>query len=134
MGTFIIVIIAIIITVVVSIIAIPVFMFLNIAMLGAIFPNKTMKRPIIHLLQMITYALAEFTALMMGAFFLNKFNAINLLPVLFIVVVLLTLKYASTSFSFKTEEAEKLNKNQKTMNIIATVIAVVAVKVITSSW
>jgi len=136
MTTFLAVVIAVIVTILISNVGIPVFTILNMLIFGFIVSvlPKRFKNLGIHIVQTITYALSDFVALYIGALILKKANSLRFLPLLIGIVILSSALYAMRRFFFATEEAEKLNKRQKLANIIGAIIAVLAILILRNNW
>lgn len=140
MSTFIFVVIAIIVTWLVTTLSTIPVVFIGLFTLGWIIEvakkvaGKTAGQVAVHLVQLIQYFISDFLALILGAYILLKGNGLRFLPVLFIVVMLISIMYASTKFSFHTKQALKLNIVQKAMSILGAIIAVGATFFITAKW
>jgi len=136
MMTLLAVVTAVIVTIILSNVGIPIFTILNMFIFGfgvSVAP-KRFKNLAVHIIQTITYAMSDFIGLYAGALILKKANSLRFLSLLICIVILSSVLYAIKRFSFATEEAEKLNKGQKFAAIIGVVLAILAVLILRRNW
>ena len=123
-------------TIIISLIAIPIFTFLYMFILGFTLEPLRKRNPrfVVFLMQFIGYASSDFSGLFVGSLILKKTHHINFLPVLFVIIVISSLRYFLHKFSFETAEAEQFNRNQKIANLLGAVTAIACVFLISRTW
>jgi len=136
MDWFISIVLAPIATLVLSLIGIPVFMFLTLLTMSiiALPPSPLRKKrasvSVVFAMQSAGYALSDLAGLMAGALILQRTEHVNLLPILYAIIALSSLVYAGHRFIFSTSGAQVLNRNQRIANLLGAAVAIVVAIVI----
>ena len=121
--------VACIATLIVSVVAIPLFTLLymfTIGFLTSLTENKKIKDYIIALMQFLGYFSADFCGLTAGIFILKSRDNTNFYPLLVIIIFFTSISYFLKRFAFQTREAEVSNIRQKILNIGGAIFATIA--------
>lgn len=120
--------IACVVTLIVSLVSIPIFTFFYMFTLGfltSLTQNQKIKDLIIALMQLLGYFSSDFCGLVAGILILKSRNNTNFYPFLVIIIFISSLSYFLKRFAFQTKEAEFLNIRQKILNIIGSIVATI---------
>lgn len=87
-----------------------------------------------HFMQLLGYTGSDFIGLYLGALILRGADKLGFLPILCVLELLISLLYMGKKFSFATTTAEHLNKIQKAMSILGSLIAIGLIIMVRVHW
>lgn len=137
MGNFLLIVLSVLVTLAVSLISIPFTGILSMLILGSITSvvrEMKLRFIVVYICQFIAYTASDFLGLILGALILRKSGYLRLLPLLYIVIVLSSILYTMTKYSFATPEAAHHNKWQKAASFFGSFAAIILIYNFVSKW
>jgi|GEM_PF-6130653 len=127
-----------IVTLIISLISTPIagllFSITISGTIGYVIKQKAIKLMIIFTSQYISYSIADFCGLILGALILRKSGNLKFMPALYIMVILSSFSYMLQKYSFASMEAHMYNKIQKFTSLIGTITAIALIYFMVSRW
>jgi len=87
-----------------------------------------------HFLQLLGYTGSDFVGLYLGGLIQRGADKLGFLPILCVLEFVISLLYMGKKFSFATTTAEHLNKIQKIMSILGSLIAIGLIITVRVHW